>query len=178
MNGPSIAIRPDLRLVHGAVGAPVEYSWFCGHCAAPAPGDQAPAPTARVCRSCGLGLLLETRQDAAPDPADAFLIVDGSMRVHGLSRHAEQLLGVREDTVVNLPLTELLVPADAEAGRLTGLAAAVADAVGNGEEPLHAFVRPANTFGVRVRARITACGPPRAALVLLEKRLPPRLRVV
>ena len=94
------------------------------------------------------------------------------MRVHGLSRHAEQLLGVREDTVVNRPLTELLVPADAEAGRLTGLAAAVADAVGRGEEPLHAFVRPANTFGVRVRARITACGPPRAALVLLEKSLP------
>jgi hypothetical protein len=177
MNGPITAIRPDLRLVHGAVEAPLEYSWFCGHCAAPAPGGQAPAPTARVCRSCGLGLLLETREDAAPDPADAFLIVDGSMRVHGLSRHAEQLLGVREDTVVNRPLTELLVPADAEAGHRTGLAAAVAEAVASGEDPLHAFVRPANTFGVRVRARITACGPPRAALVLLESGAP-RLRAV
>jgi hypothetical protein len=177
MNGLNTSTRPDLRLVHGAVEAPVEYLWFCGHCAAPAPGDQPPAPAARVCRSCGLGLLLETREDAAPDPADAFLIVDGSMRVHGLSRHAEQMLGVREDTVVNRPLTELLVPADAEAGHRTALAAAVADAVANDTEPLHAFVRPANTFGVRVRARITACGPPRAALVLLDSGAP-RLRAV
>jgi hypothetical protein len=44
-------------------------------------------------------------------------------------------------------------------------------------EPLHAFVRPANTFGVRVRARITACGPPRAALIVLDRRAP-QLRAV
>jgi hypothetical protein len=29
-------------------------------------------------------------------------------------------------------------------------------------------VRPKGTFGVRVRARITACGPPRAALIVFE----------
>jgi PAS domain-containing protein len=177
MTSSANAIRPDLRLVRGALEVPVQWSWFCGHCAAPAPGGEAPAPTARVCGSCGLGLLLETRQDAAPDPADAFLIVDGSMHVHGLSRNAERLLGLREDAVVNRPLSELLVPADAEAGRPSSLAAAVAEAVASGLEPLHAFVRPANTFGVRVRARITACGPPRAALIVLDSQ-PPRLRAV
>ena len=35
-------------------------------------------------------------------------------------------------------------------------------------EPVHAFVRPWNTFGVRLRARIAPCGPPRAALVVLD----------
>jgi hypothetical protein len=29
-------------------------------------------------------------------------------------------------------------------------------------------VRPANTFGIRLTARIATCGPPRAALVVLE----------
>jgi hypothetical protein len=177
MTGPITAIRPDLRLVHGALEAPVEWTWFCGHCAAPSPGGDAPAPAARVCRSCGLGLLLETREDAAPDPDDAFLIVDASLRLHGLSRQAERLLGVREDLVVNRPVSEFVVPADAEAGSRSGLAAAVAEAVGNGIESQHAFVRPANTFGVRVRARIVACGPPRAALIVLESARP-RLRVV
>lgn len=177
MNGPATAIRPELRLVHGAVEAPVEWSWFCGHCAERAPGDAPPVPNARVCRSCGLGLLIETRTDAAPESNDAFLIVDGSMHVHGLSRQAEQLLGLREDLAVNRPLSELLVPADAEAGSSSALAAAVADAVARGGEPLGVFVRPANTFGVRVRARIVPCGPPRAALIVLESDRP-RLRVV
>jgi hypothetical protein len=113
-------------------------------------------------------LLLETREDAVPERREPFLIVDASMRVHGMSRPAEQLLGVREDLAVNRPLSELIVSADSEAGAPNGLAAAIADAVANDAEPMHAFVRPSNTFGVRVRARIVACGPPRAALIVLE----------
>ena len=120
---------------------------------------------------------METREDAAPSSDDAFLIVDASLRLHGLSRHAERLLGVREDLAVNRPLSEFVVPADAEVGSRGGIAAAVAEAVGSGTEPQHAFVRPASTFGVRVRARIVTCGPPRAALIVLESARP-RLRVV
>jgi hypothetical protein len=131
-----------------------------------------------VCRSCGLGLLLETREDAAPSAHDAFLVVDSSLRVHGMSKHAEVLLGVREDLVVNRPLAELLVTADAESGDTGGFAAAIADAVASGDEPAHAFVRPWNTYGVRVRARIVPCGPPRAALIVLEGPRPGRLRAV
>jgi hypothetical protein len=112
-----------------------------------------------------------------PERGDAFLIVDASMRVHGLSKQAEQLLGLREDVAVNRPLTELLVPAAAETGSGSALSAAVADAVASGTEPLRAFVRPANTFGVRIRARIVACGPPRAALIVLEGNRP-RLHAV
>jgi hypothetical protein len=177
MIGPSAENRPELRLVEGAIEAPVEWTWFCGHCAAPSPGGEVPAPAARVCRSCGLGLLLEAREDAVPEHDDAFLVVDSSLRVHGLSRQAERLLGIREDLAVNRPLAELVVPADAEAGSRSGLAAAVAEAIGSESEPQHAFVRPANTFGVRVRARIVACGPPRAALIVLEGSRP-RLRAV
>ena len=41
-----------------------------------------------------------------------------------------------------------------------------------------AFVRPWNTFGVRMRARIATCGPPRAALIVLETGRGPSLRAV
>lgn len=161
--------RPALRLVQGDLDTPqVEWSWFCGHCAAPPPGGVAPAPVARVCRSCGLGLLLETRVDVAPDSGDAFLVVDGQLLIQALSARAEALLGCTEDRAVNRPVAELLVPADAEAGPRTGFAGAIADAVSGGDEPAAAFVRPWNTFGVRMRARVAACGPPRAALVVLE----------
>ena len=44
------------------------------------------------------------------------------------------------------------------------------------EQPIQVFVRPLNTFGVRMRARIAACGPPRATLILLET--PQSLRLV
>ena len=117
--------RPALRLVQSAaVAEPVEYTWFCGHCAAPAPGDQPPAPMARVCRSCGLGVMLETRQDIAPNHRDAFLVIDNSLLVQAMSWRAETLLGVTEDSAVNRPVAQLLMPADAEAGRPARFAAA------------------------------------------------------
>lgn len=160
--------RPVLELLPGALDAPAEWAWFCGHCAAPSPGGEPPAPTARVCSSCGLGLLLETRLDALPGPRDAFLVVDAHLLVQAMSHRAEQLLSVAEDMAVNRPVANLLVPADAEAGRSAGFAAAVADAIASGDEPVGAFVRPWNTFGVRMRAKIAPCGPPRAALLVLD----------
>lgn len=174
---PSPLKRPALQLVPGPLDAPEEWSWFCGHCAAPPPGNEPPAPVARVCTACGLGLLLEARQDFVPGDGDAFLIVDNSLLIQGLSRRAEQVLSMAEDLAVNRPVSELLVAAEAEA-RGPSVAAAIADAVGEGDASAgHAFVRPWNTFGVRLRARITPCGPPRAALVVLEA-TPPSLRVV
>src|SRR5437588_6451560 len=171
--------RPALRLVQSAgVAEPVEFAWFCGHCAAPSRGEQPPAPMARVCRSCGLGVMLETRRDAAPSHRDAFLVIDSSLLVQAMSWRAETLLGVTEDSAVNRPVVQLLVPADAEAGRPARFAAALADAAAGADDPVNAFVRPWNTFGVRLRARIASCGPPRAALVVLEDQQPRRLRVV
>ena len=49
---------------------------------------------------------------------------------------------------------------------------------GQDPETSRSFVRPWNTFGVRMRARIATCGPPRAALVVLENARPPALRAV
>jgi hypothetical protein len=161
--------RPQLRLVHDAEPAQVEWSWFCGRCAAPSLAGEPPVPTARVCPSCGMGVLLETLSDAVPDPADAFLVVDSKLLVQAMSGPAERLLAVREESAVDRPIVELLWPADAEASRADPFIGAVTAAATGGEGRSHAFVRPWNTYGVRIRARIATCGPPRAALLVLER---------
>jgi PAS domain-containing protein len=122
--------------------------------------------------------MLETRQDIVPTNRDAFLVIDSSLLVQAMSRRAETLLGVTEDSAVNRPVVQLLVPADAEAGRPARFGAALAEAAAGADEPVNAFVRPWNTFGVRLRARIASCGPPRAALVVLEDHQARTLRVV
>ena len=167
-----------MRLVQGARVQTVEWSWFCGHCAAPAPGDAPPPPTARVCRACGLGLLLETRSDVLPSDRDAFLVIDSALAVQAMSRRAQSLLALTEEEAVNRPVIELLVPADAEAQGPSGFARAIVEAARGDDEPTAAFVRPWNTFGVRMRARVAPCGPPRAALIVLQDPHERRLRAV
>ncbi len=85
-----------------------------------------------------------------------------------------------EEVAVNTPVAELLVPADAEAQGRTGFAGRDRPGRGRPGPRDHApsTVRPWNTFGVRMRARIATCGPPRAALVVLEDSGPRRLRAV
>src|SRR5947209_5317125 len=151
--------RPALALVPGSpeTTPPVEWSWFCGHCASrPQPGVP-PLPSARVCSSCGLGLLLEAPSDAAPDPRDAFLVVDSRLLVQAVSFSAEELLDVTEEGAVNRPVVELLVPADVEAGRRSAVAIAITDVAGGSDEPTRVFLRPWNTFGVRICARVAPC---------------------
>ncbi len=114
-----------------------------------------------------------------PGARDAFLVVDSSLLVQAMSREAQSLLGMTEELAIDKPVAELLVPADAEAQGATGFAAAIAEAA-DGRDPATArsFVRPWNTFGVRMRARIATCGPPRAALIVLENAGRPALRAV
>jgi hypothetical protein len=159
--------RTALTLVHSAPELPWEPAWFCTSCAA-APGGMPPTPDARVCRSCGLGLLLETRADVKPSPADAFLVVDATLAVQALSRGAEQVLAVSEEQAVRRPVGELLVPADTQDRGSRELTRAILEATTGFDQPAHVYVRPWNTFGVRMRARIGSCGPPRAALVVLS----------
>src|ERR1700745_1102540 len=116
----------------------------------------------------------EAREAVVPASRDAFLVVDSSLLVQAMSREAQSLLGVTEEAAIDKPVAELLVPADAEAQGRAGFPAAIAHAAeGNDVDISRSFVRPWNTFGVRLRARIATCGPPRAALVVLDSRRPP-----
>lgn len=138
---------------------------FCSHCGARPVSDTAQS---RVCDSCGLGLVLEASADVAPSLGDAFLVLDGFLSVGAVSGGAEELLATLETEAVNHHITELLVPADTEAQGAANLAAAVTWAARGDEQTRKVVVRPANTFGVRLTARIAGCGPPRAALLVFE----------
>jgi hypothetical protein len=121
-----------------------------------------------VCASCGLGLILESPADVAPHAGDAFLVLDHSLAVCAVSEAAERLLAASEPDVVNRHVSDLLMPAGAEEKNGAGLSAAVAWAARGDVGTRTAVVRPANTFGIRLTARIASCGPPRAALLVLE----------
>jgi hypothetical protein len=147
--------------------AGIEWSRFCGHCGATS-AIETPAPVSRVCGGCEVGVLLEARSDVVPGVDDAFLVVDSSLSVQAISRRAELALGVVEQRALNRHVTELLIPAGVEDERKHGLAGAITRAAGGEPGPARVFVRPASTFGVRLQARIAACGPPPAALLVLE----------
>jgi hypothetical protein len=127
-----------LAVVPDTAPASVPSVWFCSHCGSNE--DTADdTPPSRVCGDCGLGVLLETRADIAPQRDS----------VH---RH----------------VTQLLVPADAEASGPSNLASAVAWAA-NGDDGSHTVtVRPATTFGIRLSARIAHCSPPSGALLVFD----------
>ncbi len=161
--------RPALRLLATPAEheAPAPTVSFCSHCGArPSPADEPPA--SRVCGACGLGLILESRLDAAPEAGAAFLVLDRSLSVCAVSEAAERLLATREPDAVNRHVTDLLVPAGAEDQGSESLSLAVMWAARGDRNMRSAVVRPANTFGIRLNARIASCGPPRAALLVLE----------
>jgi hypothetical protein len=122
-----------------------------------------------VCRTCELGLMLACSADNAPPPDGAFLVLDASLSVCAVSAAAERLLATRETEAVNRLITELIVPADAEAQGPSNLAAAVTWAARGDDTSRRVMVRPTNTFGVRLSARIASCGPPRAALLVFDR---------
>ena len=137
---------------------------FCSHC-----GERPrEVRRSRVCEACGFGLLLECAADVAPSPGQPFVVLDSSMAVCAVSASAETLLATTETDAVNRHVTELLVPADAEADGEHNLAVAVTWAARGEGEARKVFVRPANTFGVRLSAQVTSCGPPRAALLVFD----------
>ncbi len=113
-----------------------------------------------------------------PSPRDAFLVVDATLAVQALSRRAERLLDVSEEQAINRPVGELLVAADTEDRARREFSEAIVAAASGAQEPTHVYVRPWNTFGVRMRARVGSCGPPRAALLVLASGHVPPLRSV
>jgi hypothetical protein len=137
---------------------------FCSHCGRRPEREV----ESRVCVSCSMGLMLQSGAQHAPSEGDAFIVVDSSMSVCGVSASAERLLATSETDAVNRHLTELLVPADIEASGPANLAVAVTWAARGADVARKVFVRPANTFGMRIATRIATCGPPKAALLVFE----------
>ena len=179
-SAPEAAGSPILTLVETGAPETIETHWFCGYCGTAAP-EAMPLPISRVCGHCAAGLLLEAPADVAPDCNDAFLVVDARLTIQAVSRRAEQIFNVVEADVTDVPITELLTDADVEIDDSQSFGTALLSAALDDEGRRSTFVRPRDAYGIRIRARISHCGPPRAALIVLETPGPssgPRLHLV
>lgn len=117
----------------------------------------------RVCADCGMGVYLSCPADPLPP---SFLIVTGEGLIAAVSDGAEAIVGP-EPGLVGSALGSLLTADDG--GDVLERAVRRA-ALGMVEEST-LFVRVASPEGRalgRIRTRIFACGPPRAALVTIE----------
>ncbi|MEA2302863.1 MAG: hypothetical protein QOH43_143 [Solirubrobacteraceae bacterium] len=138
---------------------------FCGYCGHP---DHADDASARICGECGLGVILSAPAVVAPLPGHPAIVLDHTLSVCALSQGAEELLGISEPDAVNRHISELIVPAHAEARSLDSLVSAVVSAARGDAAVERVVVRPTGEFGVRYAVRISTCGPPRAALLVLD----------
>lgn len=142
---------------------------FCSRCGAPAeepPGRPDVLQAERVCRRCGMGLMLTCSRDALPGARASFLVVRFDLSISAVSEAGEKVFG-NEDELIGRPLLDVLTSplGDDRLARHVGQAAQRAyDAV-----VLPVRLRAAPTARVRTLAgRIGTCGPPRAALVTAE----------
>jgi hypothetical protein len=156
--------RAALALVQPLPVEPQPIARFCGHCGHP----PTVAHGTRVCDRCGLGLVLETVLEAAPEPGAPFLVLDTALTICAMSAAAQRELAIDETEAVHRHVSELLVVADAEKGSRASLEDIVIHAARGDGDTATIAVRPLDTFGVFYQARIAPCGPPRAALVVLD----------
>lgn len=142
---------------------------FCARCGLPpaAAGEPAPNAFSRVCRRCGMGLVLRAPYDAAPQAGDAFVVVDRGLSVCAVSESAEVAFGVSEPFAIGRLVSELVVP-DRPHTDGTGLLSLVRRAVLDGGPPARAGAHVAGIGPHPVTVRVGPCGPPRAALLVLE----------
>ncbi len=155
--------RPHLQLLPG-LGEAEPYVSFCGHCAKRPTAEDA---ATRVCTSCHLGLIVSAPESMVPASSEPFVIVDGKLQICAVSRRAEKLLGSSETEIVNQRLTDILLPADAEASGIEHLVSIVVHAA-RGDGTVHDLVvRPSNEWGIRWFTRVGPCGAPSAALIVL-----------
>jgi PAS domain-containing protein len=132
---------------------------FCSRC-----GGESAEAARRVCESCEAGILLSCRSDALPGAA--FLICTYELSVTAVSEAGENIFGA-EDGLLGTNLLDLATCplGDEQLARHTALAAQRArEPV---ELPMRLRSEKGETLGT-LAARVTTCGPPRAAVVTVE----------
>jgi hypothetical protein len=147
----------------------VERTRFCTHCGTTTeePEVQAvPFGFDRVCSRCGMGIMLTAPSNALPGPGAAFVVVTREGRISAVSEAAEPFVG-DEPGLLGMPVGSALTSDEGD----DRLARQVARAAGGGREVAEAMLAPVpqGSRPARLRARIANCGPPRAALLVLER---------
>jgi hypothetical protein len=119
-----------------------------------------------------MGLLLRAHRDLAPAPGDAFVVCDAQLRVCALSRGAELLLGAFEPSVIHSPLGDLVSGVTRDAHGEPALPGLVRDAAAGMLEIERTIVAPGGRREANCPARVGSCGPPLAALLVIDAPVP------
>ena len=142
---------------------------FCSRCGEPA---EVPArerrhlSPARVCQTCGMGMLLSCAREALPRAGAAFLIATVETRVSAVSQAAEPMFGA-EHVILGAPVAQLLASPRGEDRLLRTVTQAATRAREPRVMPVRGLTANAEGMGM-MAARISTCGRPRAALITLE----------
>jgi hypothetical protein len=113
-----------------------------------------------------MGVVLRAPAGAQPRHDDPFVIVDRQLAVQAVSRHAEVALSVEEPAGLDASLEEFLIcdAGDHDHGEL----AALVELVFAGAEPSNRLeLRTVANPEIRLQGRVTSCGPPPGALLIL-----------
>ena len=145
---------------------PIRFCSRCGHPSDEPARNRAPFGRERVCRHCGMGLMLSCSRDVLPGARAAFLVVTFDLTVSAVSDAGEKLFGP-EQKLIGRPLLDLITSPMGD----DRLARRVGQAAQRAREPVVLPLRLRSEHAGRVgtmAARIATCGPPRAALVTVE----------
>jgi len=146
-------------LAHTDLPASPQSARFCSRC-----GAESADAARRVCESCEAGILLSCRGDALP--GEAFLICTYDLEITAVSEAGESIFGAQEGLLGAHLLDLATCPlGDEQLARHTALAAQRA------REPVELPMRLRSEKGEALgtlAARVTTCGPPRAAVVTVE----------
>ena len=119
----------------------------------------------RVCDQCGMGVVLTGMRAGTALDGAAFLICTHDLTVTAVSQAGEKIFG-KEDRLMGVSLLDLVTcpVGDGQLGRYAALAAL---------RPCDPVVLPLRLVAAKpsvgtLAARISTCGPPRAALVTVE----------
>jgi hypothetical protein len=158
-----IELMAAVSQIHAPEPAPREIR-LCSRC-----GAVSDRPSAkRVCDRCDMGVLLACRGDALPPAGPAaFVVCRHDLTVSAVSEAGEEIFGA-EAGVVGTDLLELATCplGDEQLARHARLAA---------QRPMDPVVVPLRLRSDRgerhgmLAARIATCGPPRAALVAVQR---------
>jgi hypothetical protein len=146
---------------------------FCSYCGYP-PMGRWRSLAHRVCMRCEMGTVLRAPPGLQPRFYEPFVVVDARLRVQAVSHHTEAVLKVEEPAVIDAPLTELLMCRTDQ--DQIDLAGAVGRALAGATLPTRVALRAARDPAIELVARVAACGPPPAGLLILTPLRTPRTR--
>jgi len=155
--------RRRSRLGAAGIKERVEFCTRCGAMPSKRERGHDASRFERVCPECGMGMLLGAARGALFAEHGAFMIVTADLRVSAVSEPAERLVGP-EPEAIGANLLKLLADADRADDLALGVARAASGARGVVSVRVTALNEP--RLG-SLSARVSACGPPRAALVAL-----------